>query len=111
VFKSGELNAVKLQEAADTAGIDVTVMDLSGCTLDQVLYEVSLGRPVRARTTNGGTALIVGYNRYNTRLYNFETGEHYWYGINDSTAEFAGGGNVFVSYVEPDVTVKGAAAS
>lgn len=111
VFKSGELNAVKLQETAAAAGIGVTVMDLSGCTLDQVLYEVSLGRPVLARTTNGGTALIVGYNRYNTRLYNFETGEHYWYGINDSTAEFAGGGNVFVSYVEPDVTVKGASAS
>ena len=107
VFKSGELNAVKLQEAADAAGISATVMDLTGCTLEQVLYEVSLGRPVLARTTNGGTALIVGYNRYNTRLYNFETGEHYWYGINDSTAEFAGGGNVFVSYIEPDVTVKG----
>ena len=111
-FISGELNARKLQEMIDEAaaggeGPKASVLDLSFCTLDEVLYEVSLGRPVLARRSDGGTALIVGYNRYNTRLYNFETGEHYWFGINDSTNEFAAGGNVFVSLIEPDATIKG----
>lgn len=99
----GTLNINDLQVAL---GDSATVVNLSGCTLEQVLYEVSSGRPVLAHTSNGGTALIVGYNNYNTRLYNFETGEHYWYGINDSTAEFAGGGNVFVSIIEPQQTIK-----
>ena len=97
------LDADTLQERAGDSG---TVLDLTGCSLDQVLYEVSCGRPVLARTPEGGTALIVGYNTYNTRLYDFATGEHYWYGINDSTALFAGGGNVFLTILEPQATLK-----
>lgn len=104
VFRTKTLDVNAMQSALGDSG---TVMNLSGCTLEQVLYQVSQGRPVMARTSDGGEVLIVGYNRYNTRLYNFETGEHYWYGIKDSTAEFAAGGNIFVTYVEPDKTVKG----
>ena len=82
------------------------ILDLSGCTLQQVLYQVSRGNAVRARTEDGGSALIVGYDTYNTLLYNEETGEHYYYGINDSTALFQAGGNVFVSYLEDKATMK-----
>ncbi len=104
-FLSGEINAEKLQSAAgDTA----TVMDLSGCTLDQVLYQVSQGRAVVTRLQDGSTAVIVGYDRYNTLLYNFDTGEHYYMGIQDSTASMEAGGNIFVSYVEPQATIKAA---
>ncbi|MDO4477452.1 MAG: hypothetical protein Q4B73_00255 [Lachnospiraceae bacterium] len=103
IFKSGTMDPATLQEALGENG---TVLDLSGCSLQQVLYQVSLGRPVLARHADGGTALIVGYNQYNTRLYNFETGEHYWFGINDSTAEFAAGGNVFVTLITPDKTIR-----
>ncbi|MBE5996264.1 MAG: hypothetical protein E7240_02775 [Lachnospiraceae bacterium] len=84
----------------------IRILDLSGCTLQQVLYEVSRGNAVRARTEDGGSALIVGYDPYNTLLYNETTGEHYYYGINDSTALFQAGGNVFVSYLEDKATMK-----
>ena len=50
--------------------------------------------------------MIVGYDRYNTLLYNFDTGEHYYMGINDSTEAMLKGGNVFVSYLESRPTVK-----
>ena len=104
-FIAPTINAAELQQHV---GDSARVIDLSGCTLTQVLYEVSRGRAVLARTAEGDVAMIVGFNRYNTRLYNFETGEHFWYGINDSTALFEGGGNLFISYIEPDKTVKGA---
>ena len=50
--------------------------------------------------------MIVGYDRYNTLLYNFSTGEHYYMGINDSTASMLAGGNIFVSYIESRPTIK-----
>ncbi len=103
VFLSGEINTSALQASV---GDGATVMNLTGCTLDQVLYQVSQGRAVVTKLADGSTAVIVGYDRYNTLLYNFETGEHYYMGINDSTASMQAAGNVFVSYVEPQATVK-----
>ena len=99
----GTLDAAHMQElAGDTA----TILNLSGCELDQVLYEVSNGRAVAARLADGGTTVIVGYDHYNTLLYNFEDGSHYYMGINDSRATFTAGGNVFISYVEPQKTIR-----
>lgn len=103
VFKSGTHDIEKLRAGA---GEGVEIVDLSGCTLQQVLYQVSRDRPVLTRTSDGTTILIVGYNRYNTRLYNFEDGSHYWYGINDSTAAFESGGNLFITYLEPEETIR-----
>lgn len=103
VFLSGEIIAESLQMQA---GDDVTVLNLSGCTLDQVLYQLSQGRACVTRLADGSTAVIVGYDRYNTLLYNFDTGEHYYMGINDSTNSMLEGGNVFVSYIEKQATVK-----
>ena len=75
-------------------------------TLDQVLYQLSQGRACVTKLADGSTAVIVGYDRYNTLLYNFDTGEHYYMGINDSTNSMLEGGNVFVSYIEKQATVK-----
>ena len=100
---SGTLVADELQKAV---GDEAVIMNLSGCTLQQVLYEVSNGRAVVARLADGSTTVIVGYDRYNTLLYNFADGSHYYFSINDSTAAFEAGGNVFISYIEPQKTVK-----
>ena len=102
-FLTGEINADKLQEAL---GEDYDVLNLRGCTLKEALYLVSCGSAVAALTADGTVNIIVGYDKYNTKLYNFDTGEHYYYGINDSTALFEGGGNTFVTYVENKNTVK-----
>lgn len=102
-FLSGEIIAESLQMQA---GPDITVLDLTGCTLDQVLYQVSQGRACVTRLADGSTAVIVGYDRYNTLQYDFLTGEHKYMGINDSTNSMLEAGNIFVTYIEKQATVK-----
>ncbi|MGI6095970.1 MAG: hypothetical protein ACOYBL_11160 [Lachnospiraceae bacterium] len=94
---AGTLDIEALQTELQDAG---TVLDLSGCTLDQVLYQVSCMRPVIVKISDIETAVIVGYDPYNTILYYPATGETKYYGLNDSTALFSGMGNVFISYME-----------
>ena len=77
-----------------------TVIDLSGCSLDSVLYEVSAQRPVIAKTGTNTSVLIVGYDEYNTYLYDPIKKETYPYGMNDSTDLFQKAGNVFITCIE-----------
>ena len=57
-------------------------------------------RAVIALTPTGESVVIVGYDMFNTILYNPATKETYYYGINDSTNLFNSAGNVFYSYME-----------
>lgn len=77
-----------------------TVIDLSGCSLDSVLYEISAQRPVIAKTGADTSVVIVGYDEYNTWLYDPVKKEIYPYGMNDSTDLFQKAGNVFITYIE-----------
>ena len=77
-----------------------TVIDLSGCSLDSVLYEISAQRPVIAKTGADTSVVIVGYDEYNTWLYDPVKKETYPYGMNDSTDLFQKAGNVFITYIE-----------
>ena len=77
-----------------------TVIDLSGCSLESVQYEVSAQRPVIAKTGTNTSVLIVGYDEYNTYLYDPVKKETYPYGLNDSTDLFQKAGNVFITYIE-----------
>ena len=85
---------------ATALGEDYTVLNLTGCTLDQVLYQVCKGNPVIAKVNDTVNVVVIGYNTYNTILYYPETGEYGYYGINDSTNLFLEAGNVFVGYME-----------
>lgn len=96
-FQRGILDQDELQENLGEKG---QVMDLSGCSLDSVLYEVSAQRPIVAKTGEDTSVVIVGYDQYNTYLYDPVTKETKPYGMNDSTELFAKEGNVFFSYVE-----------
>ncbi len=99
-MKSASLDVAVLQESLGDGG---TVIDLSGCTLDSVLYEISAQRPVIAKIGDNTSVVIVGYDEYNTYLYDPVKGETYPYGMNDSTALFEAAGNIFISYIEnPD---------
>ena len=95
--KNASLDVKALQEALGDGG---TIIDLSGCTLDSVLYEISAQRPVIAKTGDSTSVVIVGYDEYNTYLYDPLKGETYPYGMNDSTELFEKAGNIFISYIE-----------
>lgn len=94
---SGVWDVQKLQEGL---GDSAAVLDLSGCTLDSVLYEISAQRPVIAKTGSNSSVVIIGYDEYNTYLYNPANGEVEPYGMNDSTELFEKAGNIFISYIE-----------
>ena len=85
---------------ADALGGDFTALNMTGCTLESVLYQVSEGRAVVALTPTGESVVIIGYDIYNTILYNPATQETYYYGMNDSTSLFESAGNVFLGYME-----------
>lgn len=88
-----------VEECEQMLGEEYTVLDLKGCTLEEVLYFVSKGQAVAAKTPDG-FALIVGYDYYNVLLYDPEKQETYYGGMNDSTALFENGGNEFITYMK-----------
>ena len=105
------LNTTDIPEIIRTASLDVQnlqnglgdsakVTDLTGCSLENVLYEVSAQRAVIARTGSDSSVVIVGYDQYNTYLLDSSTGEVKPYGMNDSTALFKNAGNMFITYLE-----------
>lgn len=96
-IKSASIDTNALQEALGDEG---AIIDLSGCTLDSVLYEISAQRPVIAKTGDNTSVVIIGYDEYNTYLYDPVKGETYPYGMNDSKDLFDKAGNIFISYVE-----------
>ena len=96
-MRSATMDIQKLTEGIGGSG---TVLDLTGCSLDSVLYEVSCQRAVIAKTGANTSVLIVGYDEYNTYLYDPATGETAPYGMNDSTDLFEKAGNVFFTYIE-----------
>jgi len=79
---------------------DMEILDLSGCSLDSVLYYVSHGYPVMAMTEESNAVLIVGYDGKNTILYSPLSGEIYKKGINDSKIYFDTFGNKYISYID-----------
>lgn len=89
------LDEATIQSAVGENG---TVMNLTGCTLSSVLYQISSGYPVMARNGEGSSVLILGYDQYNIWMYNPADQSLYPGGLKDSTALFESMGNVFMSY-------------
>jgi hypothetical protein len=78
---------------------DAEILDLSGCSLDSVLYYVNRDIPVMAILQDESAVLIVGFNELNTVIMDPSTGTIYKKGINDSTEWFQQNGNQFISYI------------
>ena len=78
---------------------DVQVLDLSGCSLDAILYYVNMDIPVLATLQDGNAVLIVGFNELNIVVMDPLTGTVYKKGMNDSTQWFAENGNHFTTYL------------
>ena len=87
------------REILTEALTDKKILDLSGCSVSQVLYYVNLGTPVFAMVGEEAV-LIVGYDEHNTILYRPEENTVKKMGLQDSDTFFGGAGNIFLGYIE-----------
>ena len=83
---------------AGLIGEDFHVMNLTGCTLDEVYYQISAGYPVIAKTSAESSCIILGYDQYNVWIFDPATGGLQAVASDDATAIFAANGNIFISY-------------
>lgn len=86
----------------DTDLQEETVLDLTGCSLDAVLYYVNKDIPVLAMLSDGNAVLIVGFNELNIVVMDPMTGTLYKKGMNDSTEWLNENGNRFITYVRKE---------
>ncbi len=77
-----------------------TVLDLSGCSLDAVLYYVSLGYPVLSFTEGNNAVLIAGYDSKNTIVYFPMEEDIRKVGMQDSTQWFETCGNRYITFIK-----------
>lgn len=75
-------------------------LDLSGCSLDEMLYYVDRGYPVLGMLDNVNCVMVVGFDFYNAVLLNPGTGEVYKQGLEETTGQFAQYGNRFLSIIK-----------
>ena len=78
---------------------NVQVLDLTGCSLENILYYPDREIPVLALLEDGNAVLITGFNERNVVLMDPQTGRISWMGLNDASAWFEENGNMFVSCV------------
>ena len=73
-------------------------MDLTGCSLNQVLYIINKGMPVIAMTDATHAVLLVGYGLDTVTYVDPENGEMYTVAQSEMSEMLAGAGNAFVGY-------------
>ena len=79
---------------------DATKADLTGCTLEQVLYVISKGNPVIAMTSPQHAILLTGYSTTDVTYVDPDTGEKEVASTSDMAAMVEGSGNTFIGYVK-----------
>lgn len=86
------------KEILETTMENATVLDLTGCGLEEVLYYVNLGTPVFAMSSDTESVLLTGYDANNVYLFQPQAGSSGQMDISDAAKMFADAGNVFFGY-------------
>jgi hypothetical protein len=79
---------------------DAIVLDLTGCTAEEIIYYVSNGSPVFAMTGADSAVLVIGYSSTYLYYYNPESGKKESVNMDDAVEWFADAGNIFFSYLK-----------
>ena len=75
-------------------------VDLTGCTLDQVLYVINKGCPMIAMTDSSHAILLIGYTRTDITYIDPDTGEEETVGMSEMEDMVSGSGNAFIGYIQ-----------
>lgn len=78
---------------------DAQRVDLTGCTLEQVLYVINKGCPVIALTDASHAILLTGYTRTDITYIDPASGGAYTVGVGDMESMVSGSGNTFIGYI------------
>ena len=84
----------------DQLSLGNTSLDLTGCSLESVLYYPDREIPVLALLEDGSAVLITGFDEHNIILMDPGTGQVSRMGRGDAASWFEENGNRFVSYVK-----------
>lgn len=79
---------------------DAERVNLTGCTLEQVLYVINKGLPVIAMTDAANAILLTGYDTATVTYVNPSSGEVRTESIDAVSAMAAGSGNTFIGYIQ-----------
>lgn len=79
---------------------DAIVLDLTGCSAEEVIYYVSNDTPVFAMTGADQAVLIIGYSSTHLYYYDFERGKKESMDMEEATQWFAEAGNIFYTYIK-----------
>lgn len=77
----------------------VSVLDLTGCNLDAMLYYVNQDIPVLAMLKDGDAVLVTGFNDYQIVIMEPSTGKLYKVSTSEYTKWFEENGNCFITYM------------
>lgn len=100
---------ISYEEIAKQEGSPTEILDqyfgdqavnLSGCSLEDVLYYVSEGRPFIARRSNGRYVVVMSYNSTKIRYIDPVSGESIQADRSDMEKDFKENGNTFYSYTD-----------
>lgn len=75
-------------------------IDLTGCTLSQVLYIINKGMPVIAMTDSSHAILLTGYSTDSVTYIDPDSGAEQTVSIDEMNGIVAGSGNTFIGYVK-----------
>ena len=92
-------NGMTVTEILQESMTNTQVLELSGVSLDAVLYYVNQDIPVLVTLDNDDAMLVIGFNELNVVVMNPNSGTVYKIGMKDATQMFEKYGNLFVTYL------------
>jgi hypothetical protein len=78
---------------------EMTVIDLTGCDVEETLYYISLGNPVFAMTGSSSAVLLTGYDSNGVTLYDPVLKMSHRETLTAAKELFSAQGNIFLTYI------------
>lgn len=95
-----ELNAGKSPMDIINQYTEAEAIDLSGCTVEEVLYVINKDTPVIALTDSSNAVVLTGYGTAGVTYVDLSTGAANTVPMETVTEMTAGSGNTFISYIK-----------
>lgn len=105
-YRNQEINTAAFNVAVTgatewmNANLRPSIVNLTGATLDEVLYHVYKKRPVIAIKSNGDACLVTAYDATTVTLLDPVTGRTTRTGMTSAELDFNRSGNIFITYVD-----------